>query len=173
MGFLSFNKTHPSGQTIINYRLDKSFGPAGGVVGIFLMMVGVFTIHLSVSGLVLILLGSFMAFSASGCAIDTEHFRIKFYNNLWGIWKVGKWEYVHRKKQLRLAHARMAYRVYSMSNRSVDVSDPDWRIYMHDGNSRQGQAICKFKKREEAEEELAKISDLLNLSIRNEKDALG
>lgn len=166
-------KVNNSDQAIINYKLDKSFGPAGGTVGIFLMLVGAFTIHLSISGLVLILLGSFMAFSGTGSSVDTAHFRIKFYNNLWGLWKVGKWEYVHPKMQLRLAHARMAYRVYSMSNQSMDVSEPDWRIYVHDGNSRQGQAICKFKKREEAEEELAMLSDVLNLSIRNEKQALG
>jgi hypothetical protein len=60
-----------------------------------------------------------------------------------------------------------------MSNRSVDVSEPDWRIFIHDGDSRTGQAICKFKTRKEAEEELAKLSDILNLSIRNEKQALG
>jgi hypothetical protein len=173
LGLSTSNKTENADQTIINYRLDKSFGPSGGIVGVFLMIVGVFTIHLSISGLVLILLGSFMAFSEAGCSIDTRNFRIKFYNNLWGIWKVGKWKYVHRKMQLRLSHARMVYRVYSMSNRSVNVSDPDWRIFIHDGNSRHGQAICKFKNREAAEEELARLSDLLNLSIRNEKEALG
>ncbi len=167
------NKAKASEPAIINYKLDKSFGPAGGTVGIFLMLVGAFTIHLSISGLVLILLGSFMAFSGSGCAIDTEHFRIKFYNNLWGILKIGKWAYVHPKMQLRLSHARMAYRVYSMSNQSMDVSEPDWRVYIHDGNNRKGQAICRFKTRQEAEEELAKLSDVLNLSIRNEKQALG
>jgi hypothetical protein len=174
---LSLSKTHKTNHTeeqaLIHYKLDKSFGPAGGTVGIFLMVVGAFTIHLSISGLVLLLLGSFMAFSGSGSAVDTAHFRIKFYNNLWGLLKVGKWEYVHPKMQLRLTHARMAYRVYSMSNRSVDVSEPDWRIFIHDGNSRKGQAICKFKTREKAEEELAKLSDVLNLSIRNEKQALG
>ncbi|WP_062123895.1 hypothetical protein [Geofilum rubicundum] len=173
MNISTSNKAPQPEPKVIHYRLDKSFGPSGGVVGSFLMIVGVFTIHLSISGWILLLLGSFMAFSAAGCAIDTEHFRIKFYNNLWGIWKVGKWKYVHRKMQLRLTHARMAYRVYSMSNRSVDVSEPDWRIFIHDGNSRQGQAICKFKNREAAEEELAKLSDWLNLSIRHEKEALG
>lgn len=167
------SKAHKTEQGIINYKLDKNFGPAGGTVGIFLMLVGAFTIHLSLSGLVLLLLGSFMAFSVTGSSVDPKHFKIRFYNNLWGIWKIGKWEYVHSKMQLRLAHARMAYRVYSMSNQSMDVSEPDWRVYIHDGNSRHGQAICKFKKREEAEEELALLSDILNLSIRNEKQALG
>ena len=159
---------------LLTYVTDKSFGPSGGFAGYFLMGVGVFTIFLSISGAVLLLLGSFMAFSASGCSVDVDHFRIRFTNNLWGFIKVGKWQYVHRKMQLGLSHARMAYQVHSLSNRTISVTDPDWRVNIYDGEkSRKGKTICKFKNRDDAEEALARLSELLDLSIRNEKLALG
>ena len=75
--------------------------------------------------------------------------------------------------QLHLMHARMAYKVYSISNQSVNVTQPDWRVYIYDGESHKGQAICKFEKREDAEEALTRLSEILNLKIRNEKQALG
>lgn len=159
---------------LLTYVTDKSFGPSGGFAGYFLMLVGLATVFLSVSGAVLLLMGSFMGFSTSGCSVDVDHFRIRFTNNLWGFIKVGKWQYVHRKMQLGLSHARMAYQVHSLSNRTISVTDPDWRVNIYDGEkSRKGKTICKYKNREDAEVELARLSELLNLTIRNEKQAQG
>ncbi|WP_026474963.1 hypothetical protein [Alkaliflexus imshenetskii] len=153
---------------ILNYTLDKSFGPAGSIVGYFLMAVGISTIHLSLSGLVLIMLGCFMAFSASGCSIDVENFKIRFSNNLFGFIKIGTWHYVHPRMKLGLSNSKMTYRVYSMSNRSVDMKSSDFRVYIYEESGRKGNAVCRFKKREEAEAELARLSDLLGLEIRGE-----
>jgi hypothetical protein len=154
---------------VIHYRLDKSFGPAGSTAGFFLLIVGAITIFESFSGAILILMGSFMAFSSSGSTVDLDNFRIRFTNDLFGIWRIGKWQYVSRKMRIGLSDAHMVYRVYSMSNRSVDVTSNDFRVYLYNEDGRKGMAICRFKKLEEAKEELAKLSDLLGLQIREGK----
>jgi len=151
---------------IVNYKLDKSFGPAGAAAGFFLMAVGVITIFESFSGAVLIILGSFMAFSSSGCTIDFDRFRIRFTNNLFGLFRVGKWLYVSPRMKVGLSDTHMVYRVRSLSNRSVDVSTDDFRVFLYQDNGRRGEAICRFKTRERALEELARISDLLGLQVR-------
>ena len=113
--------------------------------------------------------GSFMAFSASGCTVDFDNFRIRFTNDLFGFWRIGKWKYVSRKMMIGLSDAHIVYRVYSMSNRSVDVSSNDFRVYLYNEDGRKGMAICRFKKLEKAKEELARLSDLLGLQIREGK----
>jgi hypothetical protein len=155
----------------IHYSLDKVFGPAGSVTGIFLILVGVATIHLSFSGAILIGLGSFMAFTTTGTSVDIENFRIRFSNNLFGFIKVGKWRYVSPKMKLGISNAKMTYRVYSMSNRSIDVSNTDVRVYLFNEDGRKINAVCRYKKVETAQEELARLSDILGLEIRNEKEA--
>lgn len=154
---------------LVHYILDKSFGPAGSAAGYFLIAVGVFTIFESFSGAILMVMGSFMAFSASGCTVDFKNFRIRFSNDLFGFWRIGKWKYVSAKMRIGISDARVIYRVYSMSNRSVDLSNADFRVYLYNEDGRKGMAICRFKNLEEAKEELARLSDLLGLQIREGK----
>lgn len=152
----------------IKYVLDKSFGPAGSFTGYFLLLFGMITVFISWSGLVLIVLGSFMAFSSSGCMIDCDNFKIRFTDNLWGFIKVGKWQYIHPRMQIGVNHARMMYGVSSIANNKMNVTDSDWRVYIYDGMDRRGKAICKYKNREDAEKELIRLSETLNITIREE-----
>lgn len=154
---------------IIHYTIDKSFGPAGSFAGYFLMLIGIFTIHLSLSGLVLIILGSLMAFSTSGCSVDPGNFKLRFTNNLFGFIKIGTWQYAHPRMKLGLIHANVVHRVYSMSNRFIDLKNRDFRVMLYEASGRKVAVICRFKKREDAETELAHLSDLLGLETINTK----
>jgi hypothetical protein len=49
------------------------------------------------------------------------------------------------------------------------MSSNDFRVYLYNEDGRKGMAICRFKKLEEAKEELAKLSDLLGLQVREGK----
>lgn len=151
------------------YRLDKSFGPPGAAAGFFLLTIGVITIFKSFSGAILIVLGSFMAFSSSGCTVDFDNFRIRFSNDLFGFIRVGGWRYVSPKMSVGIAEDHRVYRVYSLSNRSVGASTDDFRVSLYINNERKGMAICRFKKLEDALEELPRLSDLLGLPIREGK----
>ena len=73
-----------------NYRLDKSFGPTGVIAGIILLIVGIILTPFQASGLFLILIGSFVGLSSTSTIVDYEKKRIKFSNNLFGIFSVGK-----------------------------------------------------------------------------------
>ncbi|ASB48210.1 hypothetical protein [Alkalitalea saponilacus] len=150
----------------LHYNLDKSFGPAGAVAGYFLIAVGVATIYQSFSGAILIVLGSFMAFSNTGASIDIDNFKIRFSNNLFGFIRLGNWQYVSPKMKIGLSNTKLVYRVYSMSNRSIEVKNSDFRIFLYNEDNKKGQAICRFKEKEDAEEELIKLSDLLGLEVK-------
>ena len=75
----------------IKNKLDKSFGPVGTSAGSLLFVVGMIVIFNSIYGLILVVLGAFVGFSSTGTIIDTEKRRIKFSNNLFGIFQTGKW----------------------------------------------------------------------------------
>ncbi len=154
---------------MVYYRLDKGFGPAGSTTGYFLLFVGIISVFQSLSGLILIALGSFTAFSTTGCTVDFKNYRIKFSNDYFGFLRVGKWQYISRNMMVGLSDAKMVYRVYSLSNRSVDATYGDFRVYLYDLYGRKINPICKFKSKERALEEITKLSDLLGLQIKGTK----
>src|SRR5690554_2763809 len=76
---------------LLTYVTDKSFGPSGSFAGYFLMGVGLFTIFLSISGAVLLLMGSFWAFPVWACWLVGTLFRFRFPTICWGFLRVGSW----------------------------------------------------------------------------------
>jgi hypothetical protein len=70
---------------------------------------------------------------------------------------------------LGCANTKMTYRVYSMSNRSVDVDSTDFRVFLYDEDGRKMKPLYRFKSRQDAEEELDRLSDLLGLQIVPER----
>ncbi len=153
---------------LLHYNLDKSFGPAGAFTGYLLIILGLNSLIFfhSLSGLVLLFLGSFTAFTKSGTSININDFTIKYSTILFGFIKLGKWQYINRRMQLGLSEAKISYRVRSMSNRFIDVNNKDFRIYLYNEDGLKRKAICRFKERFVAEKELIKLSDLLNIQIK-------
>lgn len=158
-----------TGSDKVHYRLDPSMGPSGATAGYVFLVIGLFTVWDSYSGAILIILGSFMAFSFSECTVDFNNYRIRFSNNLFGFIRVGKWVYVSHNMMVGLSDAHMVYRVYSLSNRSIDVSNNELRIYLFNEEGRRVMTICRFKKIDQALVELARLSDLLGLQIKEGK----
>jgi hypothetical protein len=156
-----------------HYRLDKTFGPAGASAGYFLLLVGIATIYLSFSGAILMVFGCFMAFSFTGCSVDSNNLRVRFTDVLFGFIRLGKWVTVTPGMQLGVSELRMVYRAHSMSNRSVEVAFDDCRVFLYSPGERRGRAICRFKKKEDALTEMARLSDMLGLEIRTQQPGKG
>ncbi|OQA01620.1 MAG: hypothetical protein BWY70_00313 [Bacteroidetes bacterium ADurb.Bin408] len=72
-------------------KLDKTFGAVGMSAGLLLMVVGAAIVFFSFTGIVLIALGAFVAFTYTATLIDFNNKRIKFATYVFGIIPWGKW----------------------------------------------------------------------------------
>ena len=150
-----------------NYRLDKSFGPTGVIAGITLLIVGIILTPFHVSGLFLILIGSFVGLSSTSTIVDYEKKRIKYSNNLFGILSVGKWVAVEDNMKVGIIRSKKTWRSYSRGNRTLDITDYDLRIILYDSDDRQVMPIRKAYTMDIAKEEMKEIIENLGLSSNN------
>jgi hypothetical protein len=149
---------------ITTYRLDKSFGPVGSSAGIFVFIAGIISLYFSLSGIVLILLGAFVGFSSSSTTVDLENRRIRFSNDYFGFIKSGRWISFNPEMRLGIRHEGRAWRAYSRSNRTLDISTDDLRIFLFTSAGRVIMPVMKTDSHGAAEAELEKLGNKLQLS---------
>ena len=150
----------------IRYIHNRVYGTAGLVFGIFLFTLGCFTIFKSLSGAILIIIGLFASLSVSSCIIDVKNYNICFSNELFGFIRTGKWIYVSPSMELKLTSVRKPYMVRCASNKVIDVSDSKFLVFLYDAVGKKWFLICKTKIKENAEDEIARLSDLLGIHIK-------
>lgn len=147
-----------------NYRLDKSFGPTGVIAGIILLIVGIILTPFHLSGLFLILIGSFVGLSSTSTIVDYEKKRMKFSNNLFEIFSIGKWVAVENNMKIGIKKSKKTWRSYSRSNRTLDITNNDFRIILYDSEDRQVMPIRKADTMDLAKKEMEEIAEKLGLS---------
>ena len=150
------------------YRFNRIYGIAGNVYGVFLILLGIFTMFRSWSGLILIILGSFMVFTVSACVIDVKKYRISFPYLLLGFINVGDWVYVRRDMELYLVETKKPFTFRCASNKLIDVSGAKYLIFLYNGRAKKQFLIFKTKSKEKAEDELARLSDLLGIHTKED-----
>ena len=84
----------------------------------------------TLSGLILVLIGAFIAFTTTSTLIDTDKKRIKFSNNFLGIIGIGQWIDLEVEMKIGLKNIHKGYRTYSRSNRTLDIHNKDIRIVL-------------------------------------------
>lgn len=146
-------------------KLDKSFGPVGSTSGIFLFIAGLALVYFNLSGLFLILLGAFVGFTSTCTIVDSNNKRIKFATNLFGVFKFGKWIDLEPEMTLGIKKSNKDWRTYSQGNRTLDISNSDYRIVLYNKSNHEIIPIKKVMSIELANAELEKLSALLGLSI--------
>lgn len=149
---------------IINNKLDKSFGPVGTIAGITIFVVGVILIYFSLSGAFLILIGAFVGFTSTCTIIDLDNKRVRFSNNLFGIIKTGQWIKLEPSMKIEIKQSNKTWRAYSRGNRSVDITDKDFRLFLINENNKQIMPLMKTISHEKAKTELESLTSLLGLS---------
>ncbi len=143
---------------IIKNKLDKTFGPSASFSGYFMMAIGIFVVitH-SITGLILVLIGAFTAFTNTSAFIDIENKKVRFTNNLFGLISVGKWISINPGMKFALKKTNRVYKAHSRSNRTVSLSNKDIRLILFNANNKQIMTIKKFNDIEIAREELKKV----------------
>lgn len=149
---------------IIDNKLDKVFGPVGTFAGFVLIIFGAVNM-VSAGSIFLMILGTFTSFTVTGTELDTEKRKVRYYNKIFGLFKTGKWHDLGLLKGIRVIHSVKSYISYSLSNRSLNIHQKDYRILLQGKNPKDKLPLMKCRSYEEAGYEAKKLAELLSLTL--------
>lgn len=149
---------------IANNRLDKYFGPSGNTAGVVLIIAGLIMSYQSVSAVILIFIGAYIGFTSTGTSIDFDHKRIRFNNNIFGVFSIGKWMDVEPGMKLGIERSNISWRTYSRSNRVLNTSQKDYRIFIYDSGGEKIMPLIKTSTKEKATRELDELAGKLEIN---------
>lgn len=118
------------------HTFEKSFGPAASFTGTVIFVAGLLATFYSLTALVLIVIGAFLAFTNTSTTIDDEKKMIRFSNNMFGFIKTGKWISLNKDMKLGVKQEKTLYRTYSRSNQTMDIKTQHKKIYLFDENNK-------------------------------------
>jgi hypothetical protein len=148
---------------IIKNRLDKTFGPFGSSTGFFMMFGGLVATYFSIFGIIIVIIGAFAAFTSSSTCIDTDKKKIKYSDNLFGIFQIGKWIDIEPDMKLGLKKSHRGYVGYIRGTQPVDIHYKDIRIILYDSHNKKIMPVKKFDSFETSKNELNNLSVILGL----------
>jgi hypothetical protein len=146
-------------------KLDKVFGPVGTSAGIFLFFAGLIITYFSLTGLILVLIGAFVGFTSTSTVIDFDKKRLRFSNNIFGIFPIGQWIFIQKDMKIGIKKTNKAWRAYSQSNRTIDIAKNDYRIILFDSKGNEIMPMQKFDNLDFAKSNLQKYSKQLGIGV--------
>lgn len=151
------------------YTYSRSFGPTASFSGMIIFAAGLISVYFNLTGLVLILLGAFVGFTYSGTTIDFQDRKVRFFNNLFGIIRVGKWINITNTMKIGMKRSNKNYRTYSLSNRKLDINMKELEIILLDAGGNPLMKLKEIKNKEKCQEEMEDLSSRLGLEIYRNK----
>ena len=97
--------------------------------------------------------------------IDYGKRRVKFSNNIFGFIRIGKWMSLELSMKIGIMESNQTYRAYSRGNRTLDVTQKDFRLFLYDSMDQEIMPIKKTESLDAAKIELEIESKRLGLSI--------
>ena len=138
-------------------RIDKLFGQSGTYAGYSLIVFGVISTFFSLTGLILVAAGMFMALTYEGTLIDYDLRRIKSYTCLFGLFKTGRWHNGDEFKQFKIYRSRRSSTTYSRGNVPLTLRSSDIRLALLNENRRLRIIINKYETFESARIEMSEL----------------
>ncbi len=159
---------------ILNHNLGKLFPPAMRTAGWFFIFLGTYTIFISISessipmgigGILLFLIGFFIAITPHGILINIEQKKYKNYTTIFG-YKQGSWKPYSEYPFITLIQNNESTMAFSRSNRSaVTSSYLFYDICLLDHSHRTKLLVKRLKNKEEAVDIIKELSKLLDLTL--------
>jgi len=146
-------------------KLDKVFGPVGTSSGIFLFVAGLIITYFSLTGLILVMIGAFVGFTSTSTLIDFDKRRLRFTNNIFGIIPIGQWIYIQTDMKIGIKKSNKVWRAYSRSNRTLDITNNDYRLILYDSKGKEIMPIQKVDNIDSAKSNLDKFSKQLGIGV--------
>lgn len=148
---------------IEKHKLDIAFGTAGSFAGFSIIVAGIIVLFSNITAIALIVLGSFFAFTSTSCLVDFQNKRVKFTNNLFGFYPVGKWVYVTQGMKIKAITSRNVERVLSRSNREINLEKKDYRLILYNSDNKPLIHIMKLNSSTEAMQKKKILNEKLGL----------
>jgi hypothetical protein len=148
-------------KTISTYQHDKSFGPAGSAAGIVILITGTVLLYFSPATILLVLFGTFVAFTNTSTSIDTKNKRIRFSTNLFGLIKIGKWLPLHKEMKVEIMRNNKSFRAYSRGNRELVVKTHAFKAALFGKNNKEIMLVKYFDSLAEGKEFAEELNQLI------------
>ncbi len=130
-------------------------------MGYVFLACGIFCSVYSLTILLLIIPGSFMAFTNTGTIIDFENKKIRPYTTLFGFIRSGKWADMSDFSGFRIMKINRTYTTYSRSNIPLDLSKCTIDLVLSKKNKPGFVLIKRYPDFEEARKGLDELKDSL------------
>ncbi len=149
---------------IITNKLDKTFGYQMAFSGYVLMVFGLIFI-VDIMGIVLFIIGFFLATMVEGVSIDVNKRLIKKFSGPFGLKMFGKWEELDRYEGFTLVPFRARQVTLSRSNRQFVTQHHDFRIFTVGQNHKPAFAVYKSNSKDRVINEMERLAELLHWKV--------
>ena len=147
------------------FKFEKAFGPVASFSGYVILIAGLIATYFSLAGLILVLFGAFVGLTDSCTTIDYANRKAKFSNNIFGFIKIGKWLDITDGMSIGIKKANKTYRTYSRSNRILDITTKQIKIYLFDLHGNPIMPMETIDTVDNSGKELEDLSRRLGLTI--------
>ena len=151
-----------------NNKIEKVCGPSLSFAGYAFIAGGLFALRYSLSSVILIASGTFIAFSYSGTLIDFERKRIKSYTSFFGILRFGKWTDIDSSFTFRITKSKRRYTTHSRANLTNSIYIHDLKLELVCSTTGRRILVNRHKSYEAASREMEELSENLRIDMKNE-----
>jgi hypothetical protein len=144
-----------------NYNHGKFFSPMQIYMGYVFIAVGIFCAVYSLTILILIIPGTFMAFTSTGTIVDFKNRRVKPYTLHFGIIRTGNWIDTDQFTRFNIQKATRKYTAYSRGSVRFDMGISDLKLMLINKNGSRKVIINRYTGFEEAQKDKDELSVLL------------
>ena len=142
---------------LCNNNHGKFFGPSQVYMGYTLIVLGLTCSIYSLTTLLLVIPGAFVAFTFTGTIIDFENKKVRPYTNLFGIFRTGKWIAVSRFSGFKIMKSNRRYTSYSRGNVQLDMNISDISLLLINKNGTEKVILKRYKRFEEARADMDEL----------------
>ncbi len=151
-----------------NYNHGKFFSPVQVYMGYVFLATGIFCAYYSLSILILVLPGAFIAFTTNGTIIDIDNKRIKAYTMHFGFCRTGNWIALSQFTRFNIQRATRRSTTYSRGSVRLDTDLTDINLLLINRNGSKKVIINRYSSFEEAQKEKEDLTKILFPDQQNE-----
>jgi hypothetical protein len=160
--------TNPFSQEIIDSKSGKAFVPGMVAGGYAFMIIGIFpvaslTLGGIIEGIIIFLLGCFIVFTTAGIELDITNKKVNDYWKYFNIVKSKSWKNIQGYPYIAVLKLNKTYGLFSKSNRSVEISEMKYEVYLLDKSQHERLQISSFSTAEDAKAFAKSIADKLKI----------
>jgi hypothetical protein len=142
---------------LCNNNHGKFFGPVQVYMGYTFIVLGLTCSIYSLTILLLVIPGAFLAFTFTGTIIDFENKKVRPYTNLFGIFRTGKWIAVSRFSGFKIIKSNRRYTSYSRGNVQLDMNFSDISLLLINRNGREKVILKRYKSFQESRADMEEL----------------